>query len=234
MEKQSPTDLTDLKEMIRRIMKRNQESSLELERLGCKVLGCVRNLGRDFRGIDTMLFPKDYFLFRSAPKGQGFVSPSWYSDEAVALSYLRGRKCKRFIAKRDLLLVNITDIESIKAMLRDPYLTDEDRYVISYVTGVQATADMKKRRDKNNYEGGVDNLVFSSVGFLSEDDRRLDDYVNKKFAKALCKLGYDGWIILNETVIDGTHGYFFSEEIMLCKPADVLIETEIECEPSWF
>jgi hypothetical protein len=198
--------------------------------LKCNWLGCIKREGRDQKGIDIMVFPKDHYLFRSATS-ETFYSPSWYSDEEVArLYYDEGlSKCKRFIAKRAIRLINLGDTETIKVMLREPSLTEKERYAIFYVSGVNAPEEIKQKRNKKDLAGKGKYMVFSPTGFLFEEDFAKREYANIKFAKAVCKFGYDGWLIPRNTIIDGTSGHFFLEEVMLCNPASVLTPTGIGC-----
>lgn len=202
----------------------------DIQDLRCKLLKCVRREGRDKKGIEVMIFPKDYYLFRSAVS-ENFYRPSWYSNESVALGYHQKgtTHCKRFVAKRDIKLINIGDLETVKAMLREPSLTEHERNAIHYVTGVNAPEEIQKKRFKSDLVGKGKRMIFSPAGFIRPEDIQSLEYANIKFAKTLCKFGYDGWVIPNNMVIDGSGGHFFSEEVMLCDPGSVLIPTGIDC-----
>lgn len=204
------------------------------EDLKCRSLKCIKREGRDQRGLEIMTFPKDHYIFRSAIPGT-FYPTTWYSDEAVAREYHEQgtTKCRGFITKRVLRLINLGDIQTIRAMLREPSLSERERYAIFYVTGVDAPQKIKARRDNKDLDGRGKYMVFSPTGFLFPEDMGAMEFANVKFAKAVCKFGYDGWVIPQKSVIDGTSGHFFMEEVMLCKPADVLIPTEIKCDKTY-
>ena len=181
-----------------------------------------------------MSFPKDYFLFRSAKKHQ-FSTTSWFGDETTALVYNYKKNissCKRYVANKKLLLIDITDRKTIKNMLSNrTLLSKDDFYVISYVTGIKYNKrTAKHKRITYNRIMIPDIMVFSPVGFFDKKDEAAGDYINKKFAKIVCKFGYDGWIIPADSVVDGTHGDYFSQEIMLCDPSKVLTRTDKDCK----
>lgn len=195
----------------------------------CELLSCVIDDGRDEIGLKIATFPKDHYIFRSDVT-DAFYPILWYSDEQVARAYYdEGLQCRGFISKRNIQLINLSDIETIRVMLKDPSLTERERYAIFYVTGVDAPEDIKKRRSKQDVDGHGNYMVFSPAGMLFPEDMETKQYANRKFAKVVCKFGYDGWFIPQKSVIDGSGGHFFSEEIMLCNPGDVLIHTDIKC-----
>jgi hypothetical protein len=155
--------------------------------------------------------------------------PSWYSDEEVARAYGGlGNVCIRYITKRKLLLIDMSEPTNFHIMLGSPLLTDAEKYVVSYVSGINATQEMEwKRHDQNKIKTGL--LVFSPFGFLTAEDRQKGDYVNLLFARIVCKFGYDGWFIPRHTIIDGTHGQYLGQEVLLCNPEEVLIRTQERC-----
>jgi hypothetical protein len=118
-------------------------------------------------------------------------------------------------------------------MLGSPLLTDAEKYVVSYVSGINATQEIKARRRVQNLQNYIKTpglLVFSPFGFLTAEDRQKGDYVNLLFARIVCKFGYDGWLIPRHTIIDGTHGHYFGQEVLLCNPEEVLTRTQERCE----
>ena len=203
-----------------------------LEALRCVWFKCVDIEPKDRNGISIVTFPKEYFLFRSARESK-FKIPSWFSDEEGAMAYARlnpNLSCKRYITKKKLRLVDISEVSNLNAMWNSPLLTNEEKYVVSYVSGINTTPEIeaKRRAHKKIKKKGL--LVFSPVGFLTKEDMRKGDYVNLLFARIVCKFGYDGWLIPRRTIIDGSHGHYFVQEVMLCNPEDVLTKTEISCK----
>ena len=87
----------------------------------------------------------------------------------------------------------------------------------------------QQRRNKKDLLGKGKHMVFSPTGFLFQEDFAKREYANIKFAKTVCKFGYDGWLIPRNVIIDGTSGHFFLEEVMLCNPGDVLTPTGVDC-----
>jgi hypothetical protein len=195
----------------------------------CKWFRCVNP---EPNGFTIVSFPKDHFLFRSATEeGQKFKMPSWYSDEDGARVYGGGRNvvCIRYITKRKLLLIDMSNPANFHSMLGSPLLTDAEKYVVSYVSGINATQEIKARRRVLNFTNNPCLLVFSPFGFLTAEDRQKGDHVNLLFARIVCKFGYDGWFIPRHAIINGTGGDYFTQEVLLCNPEEVLTRTQERC-----
>ena len=196
--------------------------------LRCENLDCAKTIGKDAEGFSIMSIPMNYYLFRGSDRHllEKDVRPRWYSDDYVAKLYDENN-CKQYIIKRDLRLIDISDIQTIRAMLKSTRISAEDKHIISLVTGV----DWKgPARDVTIKPGVKYDMVFKPVIYLSNEDRRKGEYVNVKFAKIVCTLGYDGWIIpANHKVVDGSHGWNYGQEVMLCDSTSVLEYTGIDC-----
>ena len=208
--------------------------AIPLDKARCKELSCVGKETKDGNGFLIKNFPKNYFLFRSAHNDE-FKIPSWYSDEEGALRYYFNGDCKRYIVKRNLRLVDMSKVSNFKIMLNSPLLTVDEKNVVSIVTGINMTQEMEKIRRQylSVYppRGKTFNKpVFAPAGFITKEDRIKGEYVNLRFARIICKFGFDGWVIPKNTIIDGTISYHsFVQEVMLCNPGDVLTRTIEHC-----
>ena len=207
------------------------KSDITLAELRCPWFSCVNTEPVDGNGFEIKSFPENHFLFRSGHEDEKFIKPNWYYDEEGAMIYdNEAEVCRRYIVKRKLLLLDMSKPNNFKIMLNSPLLTDSEKHVVSTVTGINASPKIEKnRKTLKNYINKADKLLFAPAGFLNEEDERKGDYINSRFARIVCKFGLDGWIVTKLTIIDGTYGDDFVQEVLLCNPEDVLIKTDVGC-----
>ena len=205
--------------------------------LVCENLSCVTTIGRDADGLLISVFPKHHYLFRSALSSRALLeTASWFSDSAVALKYKdQLYTCRRYTANRDLNLISTYDPETIDAILQSPKLTDREKLITTYLTGKNVCKITDSvRRSKLSVQPEINVypphlMRFAPHGFYVEEDRKTEEYINLKFAKIVCKLGYDGWFIKKDSVVDLFSGGYAWEEIMLCRSQEVLTQTSFGC-----
>jgi hypothetical protein len=194
--------------------------------LMCRSLDCVKFETEN--GFSVGVFPKGHYLFRSAEKHAFRERPTWYSDEAGAITYRDGdMPCKRYVSKRDIRLLNVSDIETIKKIYDDPRLTPKDRDEVAFVTNFKNPQPSKKfiRTPELSHV-----LQFFPLEFDTPDGKYTRTFSNLRFARVICKLGYDGWIIPRCSAFDYT--IWFTQEIMLCDSGKILEYTDSDCAKS--
>jgi hypothetical protein len=121
-------------------------------------------------------------------------------------------------------------------MFNSPLLTADEKSIVSIVTGINTTQEIEEIREHSldvlppPAKLNLKKPVFAPFGFITKEDERKGDYVNLRFARIVCKFGFDGWVIPKNTIIDGTASYHdFVQEVMLCNPEDVLTKTSVRC-----
>jgi len=194
--------------------------------LMCRSLDCVKFETEN--GFSVGVFPKGHYLFRSAEKHAFRERPTWYSDEAGAITYRDGdMPCKRYVSKRDIRLLNVSDIETIKKIYDDPRLTPKDRDEVAFVTNFKNPQPSKKfiRTPELSHV-----LQFFPLEFETPDGKNSRTFSNMRFARVICKLGYDGWIIPRCSAFD--YNIWFTQEIMLCDSGKILEYTDSDCAKS--
>jgi hypothetical protein len=173
--------------------------------------------------LEIGILPKDTFLYRT---GQLYndIRPVWFGSKYTAEGYKSVRKnhqTMRFKTKRDLKLFifnkkNILKLyKSIEHLLDDKKkksfkdvvfikLSDEEQSI------VKSRLVDKKHRDE----------IFRFVGF---PEKQFGIYYSLALAKIICSLGFDGWYIQPNTIIQKTNLHYNYEEFMLCNYNSVLI-----------
>ena len=188
----------------------------------------------NINGMEIKTIPKDYFLFRAQ---NDFVSwGNWFSTRKIAKTYLRHHtRCNKYIATRDIRLVDVSDANTIHGILHTPFLSAEERHIVTNVTGyglIKVPTTSYSLSITTPYTNkNPTTLAFAPVGYHSVDDFIAGVYINKRFAQIICKLEFDGWYIghnkVQDTSLEGMT--MFEEEVMLCNPQDVLERTMEAC-----
>ena len=203
--------------------------------LACENFSCMTQLGRDGNGLLISIFPKHHYLFRAAPEETAFSERElWFSTVKGIKKYVdKDSPCRRYVAKRDLLLLSTYDMETIDRLI--PLLNERDAMIVRVVTGRNITTvderhrsnlqDVTRHDPSRSLEWGSE-MRFSPHGYITVGD---SEYINFKFAKIVCKLGYDGWYIKDKSIIDLAMGAYATEEIMLCNARGVLALTDDGC-----
>ena len=188
-------------------------------------------------GLTIKIIPKDYFLFRSQNGNTEWGN--WFTTREIAQIYLQSwhyTNCNKYVTRRDVQLVDVSDVDTIEQVLKSNLLSDEEKSVVINVTGYGLTevpttsyslSTITPYTNKN-----PKTLAFIPVGYHSVGDFLAGVYINKRFAQIVCKLGYDGWYVGRGRVQDTSlpaGGTMLSEEVMLCNPQDVLERTMEAC-----
>lgn len=148
--------------------------------------------------------------------------PAYFSDMVSANIYTRGDPTRLFAfrVKRAPKLIELS-YKTLVNLMDDDRLTDEERAVLDQYLQI---------------DGDIPYIV--PVGFFKREDAEGEHalYLNRRVLNLICRLGYDGWIVLPESVIQRNldTAYYketgklryrlnpYNPEIALCRWAEFL------------
>ena len=76
---------------------------------------------------------------------------------------------------------------------------------------------MRKKIGETSESKDGNFMIFTPFGFFDKKDI---EYINLKFAKILCKFGFDGWVAPSRRIKQSVHGVigWYPTEVLLCNP----------------
>lgn len=155
-------------------------------------------------------------------KEPGREVPAYFSDMVSASIYTRGdpKRLFAFRVKKTPKLIELS-YETLVGLIQDERLTDEERAVLDQYLQI---------------DGDIPYII--PVGFFKKEDADGEHklYLNRRVLNLICRLGYDGWIVMPDSLIQrnldtahyketGRIRYrlnLYNPELALCKWAEFL------------
>lgn len=201
--------------------------------------------------MKTLTLRKGSKLYRvPASDTQKDVFGNYYSRTNLACYYAQDTddNVYTFKSTRSLKLVDFSKESTFEYLYTT--LKDKDLELFKIITGYGLTELRLETKDemlcyyknKSKFQP-----KFCIIGFINELDQSEDIYLNKKFAKLLCSLGYDGVLIptayefmwpRQKHFLNKLFGYKesysseYEEDIFICNPAEVLDVFKVELASS--
>lgn len=214
--------------------------------ISCKILiDCARK-GPTIQGMQTSILPAKTLLFRGldldrrseeivrfSPKGTDNYRfpdrPLFYASAKQAEVY-GGPACYIFQLKRDVTLLDLYTVPTLRSLSK--ILKGEDLDILKIITGFGVKHRDEKTFPKSThsavYDKEEEEILTDPSGYFSEEDHEKGEYTNLRFARIICRLGFDGWITRENDVPEWEAGYpdyvgYYPGEVVLCNPKDQLV-----------
>jgi len=150
----------------------------------------IEQPGRNTYQVVTLM--EGLQMFRGDHKGKKIPSgkvPVFFADAMSAYIYTRGdsKKLSAYVIKRAPKLF-VLSYKSILKLIEEAHLEDDERAALEQFFQV----DLQQK---------IPFIV--PVGFLKKEDAMEEHplYLNRRILNIVCRLGYDGWIAMPDTLI---------------------------------
>ncbi len=201
--------------------------------------------------MQTLTLRKGSKLYRApGEETQKDIFGNYYSrtDLACLYAYEPDDNLYTFKAKKSLKLVDFSKESTFEHLYTT--LNEKDLELFKIITGYGLTElKLETKKDVLCFYKNKPKFKpkFCIIGFMNQMDEEQDLYLNKKFAKMLCSLGYDGVLIptayefmwprkkhfLNKLFgYKESQTYEYDEDIFICNPSEVLDVFKVEMASS--
>lgn len=226
----------ELKAAAARAAARNAPSLDMADLVNCHVHHNCTTLGRvDPEGFHVLILDKRNLLFRGA-SGSSVLhllppdKPVFMGNVETAFhSYAEDQddRCDVFRLRRNVELLDMSDLHNIRELTRT--LRYPDDHLFGIYTGygrTNLTRDDAWSLDPQCIYRDKDPTAvrLCTSGYMTSEDEKKREHISLRVARAICAMGFDGWIIGTSHMRAG--GSHFHPEVMLCRPNDLLIPLE--------
>ncbi len=138
-------------------------------------------------GYKTRTVPKQLVVFRGGQEAPSASVPAFFGDRTTIDKYLRNKPENlwtfRFVERPRLFELSYPNL--IKLFDEDARLTDLERSALDAYLVVSETSMP----------------YVWPVTFLSAADKAANLYLNRRILNIVCRLGFDGWIVMPDSLV---------------------------------